>query len=85
MPRMMGPGMMGPGMMGPGMMMGQPMGGDFPPFQVRQTVLSFSQGHETSWRQSQPRIEVAAFMRSCGQKVALPSARAAGLHSSFLT
>ncbi len=34
MPRMMGPGMMGPGMMGPGMMMGQPMGGDFPPFQV---------------------------------------------------
>ncbi len=39
MPRMMGPGMMGPGMMGPGMMMGQPMGGDFPPFQVRQTVL----------------------------------------------
>ena len=38
MPRMMGPGMMGPGMMGPGMMMGQPMGGDFPPFQVRKQL-----------------------------------------------
>lgn len=41
MPRMMGPGMMGPGMMGPGMMMGPPMGGDYPPFQVRTTAQSF--------------------------------------------